>query len=102
MIHTNRPQETGVSTYALQNHSNQPEPSEPGPIRRTEEMIGYLQSLEMTLYQISDRLFGPQPACDNAGNKEARTAIPLDELLAKACTMSAQLCGFASTLQGKL
>jgi len=80
-----------------------PEPSEPALGGRARELLGYLQELEQVQGEIRYKLMGRAPSQAAAEGPNKRTDEPcIDELLAVACTLAANLVGEQKTILARI
>lgn len=65
--------------------------SEPSLGVKASELLDHLNALQLQIYALNDRLFGPIPS---DGPMESLKGAPLATLLAIACQCAANLVGF--------
>ena len=67
---------------------------------KVDELTKFIGELEYNCSRIQTALFGSVP--EEAANLKSATEPPVADKIAWACTRAAQLCGFTSTIAGRL
>lgn len=93
-----------VRQYDQIRRDREPQPKEPALLNRMHELLGYLNQMEGLQSDIRAKLHGrvPSSGSDGMGGNKRADEPCLDELLATACTLAANLVGEQKTILGRI